>query len=140
MPSDSAIASSSVISSGTGTKRSPTRNFCAAYDDSSLRKSAVQTYWMTASMIAVSPNVASSELSGDTAIARQQPLHGDAEQEEQRHDQRERQQRIDAADARELVAEVRREEREREMREVDDVQQAPRSARGPAPAGRTARR
>ena len=31
-----------------------------------MRKSAVQKYWITASMIAISPNVASSELSGDT--------------------------------------------------------------------------
>ena len=40
-------------------------HFALPYDDSSLRKSAVQIPWITLSMITVSPNVTSSELNGE---------------------------------------------------------------------------
>ena len=79
-------------------------------------------------MIAVSPNVASSELSGDTENRESSHWTCHAQHEEDRDDEHQRQQRIHAADARQLVAQVRSEKGEAEMREVDDVQQSPRQA------------
>ena len=72
--------------------------------DSSRRKSAVQSDWITVSTMTVNPKVTSSELSGVTAKAREEPLQRNAEHEKARHDERERQQRVHPADARELVA------------------------------------
>ncbi len=55
------------MSSGTGRNSAPRRSFSCAYDDSSLRKSAVQTHWISASTMPVRPKVTSSELNGVSA-------------------------------------------------------------------------